>query len=212
MVEVHLCVPHGNGGQITEALSALRERLQPDQDVSLFCNGLRFAGRADLVFNQLYQLYSQDGLGQPAVAISSPAAERQQSLPALVMQPVGVVRSPFKAPADVDDLLGVDAQIVIDRALLDALQGMVVGERYLVLFCFHQATTYELLQHPRGDISRPQRGVFGLRSPRRPNAIGVSDVMLKVVDGNVLTVSGLDALDGSPVLDMKPVLHGTTLP
>jgi tRNA-Thr(GGU) m(6)t(6)A37 methyltransferase TsaA len=61
-----------------------------------------------------------------------------------------------------------------------------------------------LLQHPRGDQGQPQRGVFALRSPHRPNPIGVTIVNLLAVERNVLRVSGLDAINGTPVLDLKP--------
>jgi tRNA-Thr(GGU) m(6)t(6)A37 methyltransferase TsaA len=74
----------------------------------------------------------------------------------------------------------------------------------LVVFVFHRAEGYNLLQHPRGDRGRPQRGVFALRSPNRPNPIGITEVELLAIEGNILTVRGLDALDGTPVLDLKP--------
>jgi len=212
MVEVHLGVPHGSGTYIATRLSALRKTLQQGWKIAPYCNGLRFAGPKDLVFNQLKELFPGEGREPCAAAISASASNAGEANPALVMLPVGIVHSPFREPVGVDVLRGVDAQIVVDEALLDALQGMVIGDRYLILFCFHRATAYELLQHPRGDTTKPLRGVFALRSPRRPNAIGAAVVELKAVDGNVLTVSGLDALDGSPVLDIKPVLHGTTLP
>ena len=63
--------------------------------------------------------------------------------------------------------------------------------------------SHALLQHPRGDRSRPRRGVFALHTPYRPNPIGVTVVDLLSVEGNVLRVRGLDALNGTPVLDIK---------
>ena len=75
----------------------------------------------------------------------------------------------------------------------------------LVVFVFHRSEGHELLQHPRGDRSRPKRGVFALRSPNRPNPIGVTEVELIAIEGSILTVRGLDAIDGTPVLDLKPV-------
>jgi formylmethanofuran dehydrogenase subunit E len=74
----------------------------------------------------------------------------------------------------------------------------------MVVFYFHRSRGFDLLQHPRGDKSRPRRGVFSLRSPRRPNPIGVTVVDLVAIDGNVLHVQGLDAINGTPVLDLKP--------
>ena len=61
-----------------------------------------------------------------------------------------------------------------------------------------------MLQHPRGDKSRPKRGVFALRSPYRPNHIGLTEVELLAINGNVLSVRGLDAINETPVLDLKP--------
>ena len=81
---------------------------------------------------------------------------------------------------------------------------MEPGQQVMVLFYFHRSDGYDLLQHPRGDRSRPTRGVFTLRSPRRPNPIGVTIVDIVAVEGNVLRVRGLDALNGTPVLDLKP--------
>jgi tRNA-Thr(GGU) m(6)t(6)A37 methyltransferase TsaA len=74
----------------------------------------------------------------------------------------------------------------------------------LVIFSFHRSEGYNLLQHPRGDRNRPLQGVFALRSPNRPNPTGVTQVELCALEGNVLTVCGLDAINGTPVLDLKP--------
>ena len=80
---------------------------------------------------------------------------------------------------------------------------MEAGQQLLVLFYFHRSAGYELSQHPCGDRSRPKRGVFTLRSPHRPNPIGVTVVELLAVDGNVLLVRGLDACSGTLLLDLK---------
>ncbi|MFD0531816.1 TrmO family methyltransferase [Kitasatospora arboriphila] len=66
-----------------------------------------------------------------------------------------------------------------------------------------------LAVHPRGDLARPETGVFATRSPDRPNPIGLHRVTILAVDGLRLRVSGLEALDGTPVLDVKPVLPGS---
>jgi len=75
----------------------------------------------------------------------------------------------------------------------------------MIVFHFHLVQSYVLLQHPRGDRSRPKRGVFALHTPYRPNPIVVTVVDLLAVEGNVLRVRGLDALNGTPVLDIKLV-------
>ena len=72
------------------------------------------------------------------------------------------------------------------------------------MFHFHRSTEYELLQHPRGDQNEPMRGVFTIRSPNRPNSIGVTVVDLLEINGNILRVRGLDAINGTPIIDIKP--------
>ena len=102
-----------------------------------------------------------------------------------------------------DELRARPARIVLDPALTKGLLGLGPGSDVVVLFYFHRSTGYDLQVHPRGDPSRPLRGVFAVRSPRRPNPIAVTTVRVQRVEGNVLEVVGLDALDGSPVLDIK---------
>ncbi len=76
----------------------------------------------------------------------------------------------------------------------------------MLLTWFHLASRDVLSVHPRGDASRPPAGVFATRSPDRPNPIGLHEVEVLDVRGNVLLVRGLEAIDGTPVLDIKPVL------
>lgn len=122
----------------------------------------------------------------------------------IAYQPIGHVVNDFRAATTPEVIRASESQIVINSALAPGLAGLTPGQRLLVVFHFHRSQGFELMQHPRGDRSRPQRGVFALRSPHRPNPIGVSVVELVAVDGNVLRVRGLDALDGTPVLDIKP--------
>jgi tRNA-Thr(GGU) m(6)t(6)A37 methyltransferase TsaA len=77
-------------------------------------------------------------------------------------------------------------------------------ERLYVIYAFDRSEGFSLVLHPRGDPARPQRGVFATHSPNRPNPIGLTVVELLGVEGDVLTVRGLDAVDGTPVLDIKP--------
>lgn len=101
-----------------------------------------------------------------------------------------------------------ESLIVLQPELADGLHGIVPGNRLAVIFAFDRAGDYELLQHPQGDRRRSRRGVFVLRSPRRPNPIGVTTVeVLEIVD-NVVRVRGLDAWPGTPILDLKPELKG----
>jgi tRNA-Thr(GGU) m(6)t(6)A37 methyltransferase TsaA len=124
--------------------------------------------------------------------------------PALELRPVGRVENGFDLDAPADAVSAAVSRIVVDPELAEGLTGLEPGQRLLVLFWFHRAGVSELLQHPRGDAARPVRGVFALRSPRRPNPIGATVVDLVGRSGNVLEVRGLDAIDGTPVLDLKP--------
>ncbi len=78
------------------------------------------------------------------------------------------------------------------------------NELITVLFYFDKARGYKLRLHPRGDPSNPITGLFNTRSQYRPNPIGVTVVKLKSIEGNTLVVEVLDAIDGTPVLDIKP--------
>jgi tRNA (adenine37-N6)-methyltransferase len=130
--------------------------------------------------------------------------DRTPALPA--MRPIGrVERESSPGPAGPHHERG-EARIVLDPSLAEGLAGLESGQRMMVVFAFHRAGTFELLQHPRGDAGRPKRGVFSLRSPRRPNPIGVTVVDIVEVAGNVVLVRGMDAFDGTPVLDLKPAL------
>jgi tRNA-Thr(GGU) m(6)t(6)A37 methyltransferase TsaA len=81
------------------------------------------------------------------------------------------------------------------------------NEELFVLFILHRADDQALLVHPKGDPSIPLHGVFATRSPNRPNRIGLTKVALLRREGNLLHVRGLDALDGSPVIDIKPAIR-----
>jgi tRNA-Thr(GGU) m(6)t(6)A37 methyltransferase TsaA len=118
---------------------------------------------------------------------------------------IGYVENEFQEPTKPDTLRASRSRIMLAPDLLEGLTGLEPGMTLLVVFVFHRAEGCDLLQHPRGDRSRPQRGVFALRSPNRPNPIGIAEVELIAIEGNILTVHGLDALNTTPVLDLKPV-------
>lgn len=123
---------------------------------------------------------------------------------AVTLQPIGrVERDADDAGLSRDDLQARPARILLDLELTDGLLGLEPGSDVVVLYYLHQSTGYDLHVHPQGDPSRPLRGVFATRSPRRPNPIGVTTVRVQRIEGHVLEVIGLDALDGSPVLDIK---------
>jgi len=94
----------------------------------------------------------------------------------------------------------------VEPAYADALDGVAEGGSVQVLFWMHELKPKDrdvLRVHPRGDRARPRKGVFALRSPMRPNPIGVTVVRVREVRGTSVFVSGLDAMDGSPIIDIK---------
>jgi tRNA-Thr(GGU) m(6)t(6)A37 methyltransferase TsaA len=124
--------------------------------------------------------------------------------PTISFAPIGRVENDFPLGTPIDTMRAGESRVILDPELVPGLRDMEKEPRILVVFHFHLSEGYELLQHPRGDPSRPRRGVFALRSPRRPNAIGITKVDLLEIEGNVLRVRGLDAIHGTPVLDLKP--------
>lgn len=124
------------------------------------------------------------------------------------MKPIGVVRSPYRVPSDVPMGLGArhDAvgRIEIDPALEPGLTDIEGFSHLFVIWVFDRAGAAELQAWPPAD-DRPH-GVFATRSPRRPNPIGLTVVELLGREGNVLAVRGVDMIDGTPVLDLKPYL------
>ena len=141
-----------------------------------------------------------------------------------IVRPIGVVRSALKDPADAPKqgaLTGQEAEIVVDPAYLPALDGLErcvapAGDAVfddsahrkdgkIVVICWmHFAARDRLKVHPRDQEERPERGVFSTRSPHRPNPVSLHTVTLLSIDGNVLRVRGMDAIDGTPVVDIKP--------
>ena len=112
--------------------------------------------------------------------------------------PIGIVKT--------DGSLKNRAQIVIYDQFSAGLEGIEDANSLWILFWMHKLSEDDrkiLLVHPRGDMTRAKKGVFALRSPMRPNPMGLTRVKLVERRGNVLIVDGLDALNGSPVLDIK---------
>jgi tRNA-Thr(GGU) m(6)t(6)A37 methyltransferase TsaA len=90
--------------------------------------------------------------------------------------------------------------------MLEALQGIESGDQLLILTWLDRADRDVRSVHPRGDTSRPMAGVFATRSPHRPNPIGIHRVEVAAVEGGRVKVHNLEALDGTPIVDVKPVL------
>jgi tRNA-Thr(GGU) m(6)t(6)A37 methyltransferase TsaA len=128
----------------------------------------------------------------------------------LELKPIGVVESPLtdraSAPRQGDEG-APEAWLVFDRAVLDALQGIRPGDRIVVLTWLHLARRDVLRVHPRDDLARPLAGVFNTRSSDRPNPIGLHEVEVVAVDGRRVRVRNLEAVNGTPIVDVKPVLN-----
>jgi tRNA-Thr(GGU) m(6)t(6)A37 methyltransferase TsaA len=126
------------------------------------------------------------------------------------VQPVGRVASSITdvedAPCQGDEG-APDAILVFDEDVAEAMADLRAGDEILVLTWLHRAQRDVLSVHPRGDERRPVQGVFSTRSPDRPNPIGLHRVRILSVDGTHVTVSDLEAVDGTPVVDVKPVLE-----
>jgi len=99
-----------------------------------------------------------------------------------------------------------EAWLVFDERFADALDGIAAGDDLLLLTWLHQADRDVLRMHPRGDPSRPVQGVFSTRSPDRPNPLGLHRVTVRSIDGRRVRVSALEAVDGTPIVDVKPLL------
>jgi tRNA-Thr(GGU) m(6)t(6)A37 methyltransferase TsaA len=99
-----------------------------------------------------------------------------------------------------------DAWLVLEPAVLDALEGIRPGARVIVLTWFHRARRDLLRVHPRDDPANPMQGIFNTRSADRPNPIGLHEVEVLAVEGERVHVRPLEAIDGTPIVDVKPVL------
>jgi len=131
------------------------------------------------------------------------------SQPPLNLRPVGTVESPLtdaaSAPKQGDEG-APDAWLVFEPEVADALEGIRVGDEVLVITWLDRADRDVLRVHPRGDASRPEQGVFSTRSPHRPNPLGLHRVEVAAIEGARVLVRNLEALDGTPIVDVKPVL------
>jgi len=125
------------------------------------------------------------------------------------VRPIGRVESLLASTADAPrqgDEGAPDAYLILDSDIQAGLNGMTAGAEIIVLTWLHQADRGILTVHPRGDLKRPEQGVFSTRSASRPNPIGLHRVRVLGIDGLRLHVSGLEAIDGTPIVDVKPVL------
>lgn len=122
------------------------------------------------------------------------------------LTPIGFVSSQFTENVPPEEMRRVPAQIVIEPEFEPGLMGLQPGQDIQVLFYFNKVHSedIQLHLHPRHNPANPLAGVFATRTPLRPNQIGATVVCIERIEGKVLTVTGIDAQDGTPVLDIKP--------
>jgi tRNA-Thr(GGU) m(6)t(6)A37 methyltransferase TsaA len=127
----------------------------------------------------------------------------------MTLSPIGRVESTLTEPSDAPrqgSEGAPDAWLVLEPRVREALDGITPGARVIVLTWLDRARRDVLRVHPRDDASDPLRGVFSTRSADRPNPIGIHEVEILSVEGDRVHVRPLEALDGTPVLDLKPVI------
>ena len=126
------------------------------------------------------------------------------------LRPIGWVSSPL-SDVDVAPKQGhegaPEAWIDYDPALAVGFGDLAVGDEIVVLTWLHRARRDVLRVHPRGDVRNPETGVFSTRSPHRPNPVGLHPVTVTGLAPGRLRVRPLEAVDGTPVIDIKPLLH-----
>ena len=130
-------------------------------------------------------------------------------LPSMTLKVIGIVRSEIKQPTK-RDCEKVVSDIVVNDDLTEALDNLDDFSHIIVLYWMHRAISSEvpLKIHPGSKQELPLLGLFATRTPNRPNRIGMATVRLLQRQGNILRVEGLDAIDGTPVIDIKPYIPG----
>ena len=127
----------------------------------------------------------------------------------MTLKAIGVVRNGIKQRPE-QGWEEVVSDIIVDSSLTEALDGLEQFSHLIVLYWMHQAPSGppSVKVHPRGDLTLPLVGLFATRSPHRPNPVGESTVKLLERRSNILRVEGLDAIDGTLVIDIKPYIPG----
>ena len=126
-----------------------------------------------------------------------------------VLYPLGFLQSPLKQPGEAprQGREGApDAWLDLDASVAEGLESIAVGDEIILITWLHKAQRDTLKVHPRGDQTAPLAGVFATRSPDRPNPLGLHRVTVLSIVGSRLQVGPIEAIDGTPVVDIKPVL------
>jgi tRNA-Thr(GGU) m(6)t(6)A37 methyltransferase TsaA len=125
------------------------------------------------------------------------------------LRPIGVIRSELVARAEAPKQGGEgapDAWLDIEPWAARGLAGLCAGDPVIVITWFHEADRDALEVHPRDDPNKPLAGVFSTRSSDRPNPLGLHPVVIRSIDGTRLRIGPIEAIDGTPVVDIKPAL------
>ena len=127
-----------------------------------------------------------------------------------MLEPIGWIRSELKNMKDAPRFYtegAPNAYVELDARLCDAMDGIKVGDDIVVITWLHLANRETLKVHPRGDLNRPKRGVFSTRSPHRPNPLGLHRAKVLAIEHNVVSIGPIEAIDGTPVVDIKCVVN-----
>lgn len=125
------------------------------------------------------------------------------------LYPLGFLHSSLKQPGETPRQGGEgapDAWLEVHATVAEGLEGIAVGDEIIVITWLHKAQRDILKTHPRNDETMPLAGVFATRSPDRPNPLGLHRVTVLSIDGKRVKVGPIEAIDGTPVVDIKPVL------
>jgi tRNA-Thr(GGU) m(6)t(6)A37 methyltransferase TsaA len=126
------------------------------------------------------------------------------------LRPIGIIRSSLRRPADApkQGIEGApDAWLEIRASVAEGLAGIAVGDEIVVVTWLHKARRDMLKVYPRANRRFPLTGVFATRSQDRPNPLGLHEVTVKALAGNRLRVGPIEAINGTPVVDIKPVIR-----
>ncbi len=129
------------------------------------------------------------------------------------IKPVGSIRSDLKSRDDAPrqgSEGAPDACVEVDPEFAHGLEGIVAGQEIILITWLHEANRKTLKVHPRDNVNAPLSGVFSTRSADRPNPLGLHRVTVRDIVGNRLRIEPIEAIDGTPVADIKPVLTGST--